>query len=128
MHRQAGVDHGVHEHDVATLDLGVQVLEEPDAVVTLAVAGDLDEVEVVVDRNGAREVAEKREARLERADEQGLPVPEVLRELGADLTDAPTDLVGIEEDFADSFVELCQRAQDAFRSPYRAASRSKSRS
>jgi hypothetical protein len=82
----------------------------------------------VVDVDRAGEVAEKRDARLERADEEGLVPGVVLRQFGADLANAAADLLGVEEDLADSFVELCQCAQDAFRSPYRAASRSKSRS
>ena len=117
MHRQAGVDHGVHEHDVTALDLGVQILEEPDAVVVLAVAGQLDEIEVVMDRDRAREVADERDARLERADEQRLAARVVARQLGADLPHPAAELVGVEEDLADSLVELGQCAQDAFRSP-----------
>ena len=65
MHRQAGVDDGVHEHDVTALDLGVQIFQEPDAVVVLAVAGQLDEIEMVVDRERAREIADERDARLQ---------------------------------------------------------------
>jgi hypothetical protein len=117
VHRQAGVDDRVHEHDVTAFDLDVQVLEEANAVVVLAVTGELDEVEVVVDVDRAREVAEKWDARLERADEQRFAPFVVARELGADLTDPSADLVGVEEDLADPFVELGQRAQDAFRSP-----------
>jgi hypothetical protein len=52
VHRQPGVDDGVHEHDVTAVDLGVQVLEEANAVVVLAVAGELDEIEMVVDLDG----------------------------------------------------------------------------
>ena len=128
MHGQPGVDHGVHQHDVPALDLDIQVLEEADAVVVLAVAGELDEVEVMVRPDRTREVWEKRDARLQGADEQRFAPFVVPGELGADLADAAANLVGFEEDLADSFVELGQRAQDAFRSPYRAASRSKSRS
>ena len=51
MHRQAGVDDRVHEQDVAAFDLGVQILEEANPAVVLAVAGELDEVEMVVDRD-----------------------------------------------------------------------------
>ena len=41
----------------------------------------------------------------------------VARQLGAELAHPSADLVGVEEDLADSLVELGQRAQDAFRSP-----------
>ena len=117
MHRQAGVDDRVHEHDVAPVDLDVQILEEPNAVVVLAVAGELDEIEMVMDPNRARQVADERDARLERADEQRLASLVVARQFGADLADPAADLAGVEEDLADPFVELRQRAQDAFRSP-----------
>src|SRR2546425_162363 len=83
--RQPGVDHGVHEHDITAVDLGVQILEEADSVVVLTVAGELDEIEMVVDLDGPREVAEKRYARLERAGEQRFAPLVVVRELGTDL-------------------------------------------
>jgi hypothetical protein len=128
VHRQPGVDHRVDEHDVPPLDLGVEVLQEPDALVVLAVARELDEVEGMVDRRGARQVADERQAGLQGADEQRLAPGVVLRELGADLADAGADLLGVEEDLADALVSGGQRRQEAFRSPKRAASRSKSRS
>jgi hypothetical protein len=40
-----------------------------------------------------------------------------MRQLGPDLPHPSTDLVGAQEDLADSLVELGQCAQDAFRSP-----------
>ena len=128
MHRQAGVDHGVDEHDVPPRDLDVEILEEPDPFVVVAVPRQLDEVERMVERRGARKVADERDAGLERADEERLAPAVVAGELGADLADARTDLVAVEEDLADALVARRQRAQDAFRSPNRAASRSKSRS
>ncbi len=128
MHRQAGVDDGVDEEDVAALDLRVEVLQEADAVVVLAVAGELDEVERVMDWDRARKVADERDARLQRADEQRL-APRVLpRDLGADLAHAGADLDGVEEHFTDAVVVCRGCAQDAFWSPKRAASRMKSRS
>jgi hypothetical protein len=81
----------------------------------------------VVDRNRAREVADERDARFQRADEHRLAPVVVARDLGAELADAGADLVAVEEDLADSLVERAD-AQDAFRNPYRVASRSKSRS
>jgi len=113
---------------VAPLDLGVEVLQEPDALVVLPVAGQLDEVERVVDGRRLREVADERDARLERPDEERLLPLVVARQLARELTDAGADLVGVEEDLADARVACRQGAQDAFLSPKRAARRSKSRS
>jgi hypothetical protein len=48
-----------------------------------AVAGELDEVQVVRPGDGARQVGEEDEARLERADEEGLPAGVVAVDLGA---------------------------------------------
>jgi hypothetical protein len=128
VHRQPGVDDGVDEDDAPPLDLRVEILEEADALVVLAVARQLDEVEGVVDPRGAGEVADEGDARLERADEQRLLAGIVARELGAQLADAGADLVGVQEDLADALVSCRQGAQDAFLSPKRAARRSKSRS
>jgi hypothetical protein len=128
VHRQAGVDDGVDEKHVAALDLGVEVLQEPDALVVLPVPGELDEVERVVDGRRPREVADEGDARLERSDEERLLPLVVTRQLGRDLADAGGDLVGVEEDLADALVACRQGAQDAFLSPKRAARRSKSRS
>ena len=64
MHRQPGVDDVLDDQDVAAGDLGVEVLEQPDPRVAArprpAVAGELDEVEAVRDREGAREVGDER--------------------------------------------------------------------
>jgi hypothetical protein len=128
VHGQPGVDDGVAEDDVAARDLRVEVLQEADALAGLAVARQLDEVEIVVDRDGPRQVADERDARLQRADEQWFAPAVVAGELAAELADAPADLVGVEEDLADAFVVVGQNRQDAFWSPNRAASRSKSRS
>jgi hypothetical protein len=128
VHRHPGVDHGIDEHDRAAGDLRVEVLEKPDAVAAFPVAGQLDEVERVVAAEPLREVADERDARLQRPDEERLVALVVAGELRGELADPPADLVGVEEDFADALVELDQWAQEAFRSPYRAARRSKSRS
>jgi hypothetical protein len=53
VHRQPGIDDGVHEHDITAVDLGIQILEEANAVVVLAVARELDEIEMVVDLEGS---------------------------------------------------------------------------
>jgi hypothetical protein len=82
----------------------------------------------VVDRQRAREIADERDARLHAADENRLSAREVPGQVGAELPDARADLLGVEKDVADAIVERSRCAQDAFRSPYRAASRAKSRS
>jgi len=133
VHRQARVDDGVGEQHVAALDLPVEILQEADALVALAVAGDLDEVERVERRRRARKVADERDAGFERADDQRLAAVVVVGDRGADLGDSCPDLGAVEEDLADPPVDVAsvtvgQRAQDAFCSPKRAARRSKSRS
>ncbi|HEY7398521.1 MAG TPA: hypothetical protein VH538_09480, partial [Gaiellaceae bacterium] len=131
VHRQPGVDHLVDEDDVAAVDLVVEVLEEPDAVVTavaLPVTRQLDEVERVQDRERARQVADEGDRRLQRADEQRLEPVVVACDLRPDLADPRGELTGAEEDVADARVVDAGLAQDAFWSPKRAASRSKSRS
>jgi len=90
------------------------------------VAGELDEVERVVDRQRPGEVGDEGDARLQRADQQRLLAGVVARDLQAELGDARADLLGVEEDLSDAVVQ--EYGQDAFRSPYRAASLSKSRS
>jgi hypothetical protein len=92
------------------------------------VAGQLDEVERVMDRQAAREVAQERDAGLQRPDQQRLTAFVVAAEVGADLAYAGLDLVGVEEDLADALVACRRGAQDAFARPNRTASRSKSRS
>jgi hypothetical protein len=117
VHRHPGVDHRVDEYDISALDLRVEVLQEADALLVDAVAGELDEVEIVVNRRRARQVADEGDARLERSDEEWLLAGVVAAELRAELPDAGADLVGIEEDLADALVELDQRAQEAFCNP-----------
>jgi hypothetical protein len=90
-----------------------------------AVAGELDEVERVVDRQDAREVGDERDRRLQRRDQDRFEPGVVLGDLRSEPCDPQRQLVGVEEDLADPPV---QNAQEAFRSPYRCASRSKSRS
>jgi hypothetical protein len=69
-----------------------------------AVAGQLDEVEVVQDRQGAREVGEEDEARLQGADQDRLAPVVVARDLRAQLADAGGDLGSREVDLADPVV------------------------
>ena len=133
MHGQTGVDHGVDEQKVAAGDLSVEILEKPDSLVAFAVPGDLDEVERVQRLCRAGKVADERDARLERADEQRLAAGVVLGDRDADLADAALNLTLFEKDLADPCIGVAplarsQGAQDAFWRPYLAARRAKSRS
>jgi hypothetical protein len=56
------------------------------------VAGELDEVEVVMNRDRAREVCDEGEARLQRADEQRLRRAVVGRDIPAEILDPRPDL------------------------------------
>jgi hypothetical protein len=73
-------------------DLCVQILEQADAGVAALVgagrvARELDEVEAVVDRQGARQVRDEDDARLERRDEQRFPPFVVTGDLTPELAD-----------------------------------------
>jgi hypothetical protein len=96
---------------VPSLDVRVEVLEQPDAAVAAclglrAVAGKLDEVEPVRDVQRAREIGQEDDARLQRPDEDGLEALVVARDLPAQLGDSDLDLLRAEVDLADSVVEL----------------------
>jgi hypothetical protein len=109
-------------------DLGVQVLEEADARVAArvgirAVAGQLDEVDRVRDRQRARQVGEKDEAGLQRRDEQRLAPGVVACDLAAELGDPRRELLPRQVDLADRR----GRRYDASSRRYRCAKRSRSR-
>jgi hypothetical protein len=95
---------------MASLELLVEVLEEANLPVTAgtraAVAGELDEVEMVEDRQRTRQVGRERDARLEQADEEGLQRVVVGGDLRAELADADRDLVRVEIDVADARIPL----------------------
>jgi hypothetical protein len=74
------------------------------ARVGAVVAGQLDEVDLVRDRDRAREVREENEARLQQRDEQQLAALVVARDLRAELLYAAAQLVRAEKDLADSGV------------------------
>ncbi len=80
-------------------ELRVKIFQEADALVAAGlgavVAGELDEVECVQDRERAREVADERQTRLQRADDERLAPGEVPRDLGAELSDAGVNLLGV---------------------------------
>ena len=77
---------------MTAFDLGFEVLEQPDARTVGVVAGELEEVELVLDGEGAREVGHEDEAR-ERGDEQQVPALVLAGELGAELADARVQLL-----------------------------------
>jgi hypothetical protein len=66
------------------------------------VAGELDEIDLVRDRDRSREVGEEDEARLQQRDQQQILLGVVAGDLGTELVDAATQLLGGEEDLADS--------------------------
>ena len=68
------------------------------------VAGELDEVELVRDRNRTREVGEEDEARLQERDEDQVAVGVVRGDLRAELGHAALKLLGGEEHLADACV------------------------
>jgi hypothetical protein len=78
------------------------------AGVGAVVAGQLDEIDLMLDRDRAREVGEKDEARLQERDQQQLAVLVVPRDLRTQLLDAAAQLVRAEEDLADPRVR-CRR-------------------
>jgi hypothetical protein len=77
---------------VATGDLCVQILEEPDAPVAALVgagrvARELDEVQAVVNSERARQIGDEDNARFERRDEQRLSALVVTGNLAPELAD-----------------------------------------
>jgi hypothetical protein len=90
----------------------------------VAVAGKLDEVDLVRDPDRPREVGEEDEARFQQRDEQEFAVGVVGCDLLAELADARAQLLRAEEDLADSGVVAFYEAR---LNRYRCASRSMSR-
>jgi hypothetical protein len=72
------------------------------AGVGAVVARELDEVDLVEDRDRTGEVGEKDEARLEQRDEQQLAAGVVLRDLGPQLGDTGPELLRRQEDLTDA--------------------------
>jgi hypothetical protein len=68
------------------------------------VAGELDEVDLVGDRDGAREVGQEDEAGLQQRQKQQLAVGVVPCDLSTELPDTSPQLLGCEEDLADAGV------------------------
>ena len=74
------------------------------AGVGAVVAGELDEVDLVRDRDRAREVGQEDEARLQEGDEEELAALVVLCDLRAELGDTLSQLPCAEEDVPESGV------------------------
>jgi hypothetical protein len=121
--REPRVDDVLDDHDVASFDLCVQVLQQADPGAVFVVRGELEEVELVGDRDRAGEVGAEDEARLQRGDEERGLAGVVEREVCAELADACVDLLAAEVDVADA----ARRRQLARSSLYRSARRVMSR-
>jgi hypothetical protein len=126
--RQARVDHVLDDQHVAAGDLRIQILEEADAgMAALVGAGrvacELDEVEAMVDRQGAGQIRDEDDARLERRDEQRLSPFVVTRDLAPELADTRPQLLAREIDLPESR----PGSYDASSRWYRSARRSMSR-
>jgi hypothetical protein len=76
------------------------------AGIRAVVAGELDEVDLVGDRDRAREVGEEDDARLQQRDEQQLAICEIGGDLRTELVDPCPQLLGCEEDLADAGVAI----------------------
>jgi hypothetical protein len=109
-------------------NLAVEVLEQADprvaaGICARGVARELDEVEAVLDREGAAEIGDEDETRLERRNEQRLLALVVPRDLGAQLSDTRMQLLPSEVDVTEPGLG----PYDASSSWYLSASRSMSR-
>jgi hypothetical protein len=71
------------------------------ARVGAVVAGELDEVDLVRDRNRAGEVGEEDEARLQQRDQQEVALGVVVGDLRPELVDTTAQLLRPQEDLAD---------------------------
>ena len=119
VHRQPGVDDVDGDEHVAAADVAVEVLDEPDAALAAVVRLQLDEVELVRQRQRAREVDGEDEAAAQRHDEHEVALLVVARDRGAELARA-------REQLPCGQVALAG-AHDARSTRRRSASRSKSR-
>jgi hypothetical protein len=92
---------------VPAVDAHAQILEQPylaTAAPVSVVRRQRDEIEVVDDRQGAREIGDEDDCGLERGDEDRLQALVVGRDLGSELLDPSLDLLPREVDLADSLV------------------------
>ncbi len=90
--RQSRVDDVLDDQDVAAGDLRVQILEKANPgmaapVGACGVAGELDEVDPVVDSDRTGQIGDEDNARLERRYQQRLATLVITRDLATELTD-----------------------------------------
>ena len=90
---------------MAALDLRVEIFQQPDPRPRGVVGGELEEVELVRDRQRAREVGDEDEARLERRDEERISTLVLERELVSELAYASLDFLAREVDVADPKID-----------------------
>ena len=69
------------------------------------VAGELDEVDLVRDRDRPRQVGQEDEARLQQRDEQQVAAGVVAGDVRTELADARVQLLGREKDLADAGID-----------------------
>jgi hypothetical protein len=111
---------------VPAVDAHAQILEQPYLATAAAVSvvrGERDEIEVVDDRQSAREIGDEDDCGLERGNEDRFEALVGGRDLGCELLDASLDLLPCEVDLADPLVG----GYEARSSLYRWARRSMSR-
>jgi hypothetical protein len=94
---------------VAAVDAHAEVFEQSHlsarAAAVPVVCGQVDEVEVVDDRQRARQVGDEDERRLQRGDEDRLEAVVVSGDLRSELPDPGLDLLSREVDLADALVD-----------------------
>ena len=91
--RQTGVDDVLDDEHLPIDDRRVEVLEQLDpARAPARIGGQLEEVDLVGDRQRTREVGQEDGARLERRDEQRLASGVHIGKLRSELGDAAADL------------------------------------
>jgi hypothetical protein len=105
---EAGIDDVLDHDDMAAGQLGVEILQEPDPGMAAlvgagGVARELQEVEAVLDPDGAREIGDEDEARLERRHEQRVEAVVLAPQLAPELTDACRQLLAREVDLAEAW-------------------------
>jgi hypothetical protein len=101
--------HDVLDHEHVTIrDRSVQILQQPDPLMAArrgaAVAGKLHEIELVQRSDRSRQIGDEEQGPLERGDEHEVEALVIVGDLGAELADAPLDLLGGKVGLADAQV------------------------
>ena len=97
-----GIDHVFDDQHMTLDDGGVEILEQPHSgpAPGARVGRELEEVDLMRDRQRAGEIGEEDDARLEGRDKERIPPLVRGRELFAELADAAGDLLAGEVDLA----------------------------